>query len=117
MSVISKFVAFLKLIPDVFVYAVVLVIAIVKASLSMTKLITAPEIDVEPRLVKFKAPLKTQTARCVLANSITLSPGAVTVSSDGDEFLVHALNRNIADGLQNSIFERLLAGMEKKINA
>ena len=56
-------------------------------------------------------------ARIALANSITLTPGTITVSLENNEFLVHALNRNMAEGLQESLFERLLKRMERKINA
>ena len=112
----AKLIKFLKLFPDILIYGVVLLIEIIKANLAITKLVLAPEIDVEPCLVKFHTPLKTQAARVALANSITLTPGTITVSLEENEFLVHALNREIADGLKNSIFERLLARMEGKVN-
>ena len=111
------FIKFLKLFPDAFIYVIVLLIEIVKANLLISKLVLAPEIEVEPCLVKFKTPLKTQAAKVALANSITLTPGTITVSLEDNEFLVHALNRDIAHGLENSIFERLLKRMERKINA
>ena len=107
----------LKLLPDALFYAAVLLIEIIKANLSITKLVIAQRIEVEPCLVKFKTPLKTHAARVTLANSITLTPGTITVSLEDNEFLVHALNRDIANGLQNSIFERILKRMERKVNA
>lgn len=111
-----KFFKALKLLPDVLIYAVVLLIEIVKANVLITRLALAPVIEVEPCLVKFNTPLKTQAARVALANSITLTPGTITVSLSDNELLVHALNREIADGLENSIFERLLKRMERKVN-
>lgn len=102
-----------RLLPDILVYIAVLVVEIVRANLSITRLVLAPEIDVEPCLVKFRTPLKSEAARVALANSITLTPGTITVSLDGDELLVHALNREIAGGLEGSLFERLLARMER----
>ena len=65
----------------------------------------------------FRSQLKTNAARVALANSITLTPGTITVSLEGDELLVHALNREIAAGLEGSIFERLLARMERIADA
>ena len=108
---------FLKILPEVLIYAIVLLIEIMKANLAITKLVIAPQIEVEPCLVKFRPKLKTHAARVALANSITLTPGTITVSLDDDEFLVHALNRDIAGGLQESLFERLLKRMERKLNA
>ena len=113
----ANLIKFLKLFPDAFIYVIVLLIEIVKANMLISRLVLAPEIEVEPCLVRFKTPLKTQAARVALANSITLTPGTITVSLENNEFLVHALNRDIAHGLENSIFERILKRMERKINA
>ncbi|MBR0069480.1 MAG: Na+/H+ antiporter subunit E, partial [Synergistaceae bacterium] len=80
-------------------------------------MVLAPEIDVEPCIVKFNTKLKTEPARIALANSITLTPGTITVSLEGDELLVHALSREMADGLEGSMFENLLMRMERLSNA
>ena len=108
---------FLKILPEVLIYIIVLLIEIIKANFAVTKLVVAPEIQVEPCLVKFRTKLKTNAARVALANSITLTPGTVTVSLEDNEYLVHALNRDMAEGLQGSLFERLLKRMERKVNA
>ena len=113
----ATLIKFLKILPEVLIYAAVLLIEIIKANFAITKLVVAPKIEVEPCLVKFKSKLKTHAARVALANSITLTPGTITVSLENDEFLVHALDRNIAEGLQGSLFERLLKRMERKVNA
>jgi len=107
----------LKIFPDILIYVIVLLIEIVKANVAISKLVLAPQISVEPCLVKFKSPLKTHAARVALANSITLTPGTITVELKENEFLVHALTRDFAEGLQNSSFEKLLKRMERKINA
>lgn len=102
-----------RILPDVLLYIIVLLAEIFRANFAIIKLVLAPQIDVEPCLVKFKTPLKTEAARVALANSITLTPGTITVSLDGDNLLVHALNREIAQGLEGSTFEKLLARMER----
>lgn len=106
-----------KILPHILLYVIVLLVEIIKANFAITKLVLSPNLEVEPCLVKFKTPLKTNAARVALANSITLTPGTITVSLEGNNLLVHALNREIADGLEGSIFERLLAVMEGKFNA
>ena len=106
-----------KLLPDVIFYGIVLLVEIVRANFTIIRLVLAPSIQVEPCLVKFRTPLRTNAARITLANSITLTPGTITVSMEGNELLVHALDREIADGLKGSIFERLLARMERRANA
>lgn len=113
----GSFVNFLILLPYALLYAVVLLIEIVRANFAIIKLVLAPDIEVEPCLVRFITPLKTQAARAALANSITLTPGTITVSLEGNQLLVHALNREIAHGLEGSLFERLLSMMEARVNA
>ena len=102
-----------RILPDILLYIVVLLVEIVRANIAITRLVLAPEISVEPCLVKFRTPLRTEAARVALANSITLTPGTITVSLDGNTLLVHALNRDIAQGLEGSTFEKLLARMER----
>ena len=108
-----SFLKCLKLLPGAVFYVIVLIAEIIKANIAVTKLILAPEIDIEPCLVRFRTALKSRAARLVLANSFTLTPGTITVSLEGDEFLVHALTRKIAGKLEGSIFEKLLARMER----
>lgn len=113
----SNFLRFAKIIPDVIVYASVLLVEIIKANVSITRLVLSPQLDVEPCIVKFRTGLKTEAARTALANSITLTPGTITVSLEGNTLLVHALDREIANGLEGSIFERLLSRMERVLHA
>ena len=113
----ASFMKCLKLFPSAVFYVIVLVIETVKANFSLARLIFGHDVDVEPCLVKFRTSLKSTAARIALANSLTLTAGGVTVSVKGDEFLVHTLNRKAADELEGSIFERLLARMERIANA
>ncbi len=114
--VISPF-ALIKLLPGVILYISVLIIEIIKANFAMIKLVLAHDIDVEPCLVRIHTKLKSRTARVALANSITLTPGTITVNLSGNELLVHALNHDFAKGLYNSNFERLLSEMEDSVNS
>ena len=67
----------------------------------------------DPCLIRFRTDLGTEAARVALANSITLTPGTITVSLDGDGLLVHALDRDMARGLDESVFVRQLRRMEE----
>lgn len=109
--------ALIKLLPGLLLYAAVLIIEIIKANLAIIKLVLANDIDVEPCLVRMHTKLKSRTARVALANSITLTPGTITVNLSGNDLLVHALNHEFAQGLYNSTFERLLYEMERSVEA
>ncbi|MEW6429275.1 MAG: Na+/H+ antiporter subunit E [Thermodesulfobacteriota bacterium] len=58
--------------------------------------------ELDPHLLTFKTTLATEFARFVLANSITLTPGTVTVRVEDDVFLVHAVSRQAAGDLATS---------------
>ena len=66
----------------------------------------------EPVIVKVHTNLKTETARVILANSITLTPGTITVSLVDQELLVHCLDKSLAEGMEDSEFVRLLEKLE-----
>ena len=48
----------------------------------------------------------------IFANSITLTPGTITVSLKGDELVIHCLDKTMAEGMEDTVFERLLEKME-----
>lgn len=64
---------------------------IVVASLQVAYAVLHPRLPIEPRVVRMVAPLPHNLARLTLANSITLTPGTVTLDVEGDAYLVHAL--------------------------
>lgn len=94
-------------------YVFVLVREIVKANYAVMKLILSSRYEIEPVIVKFKTDLKTTPARILLANSITLTPGTITVSLEGDEYVVHCLDKELAKGINSSIFVTLLSRLER----
>ena len=95
-------------------YAVILVVEIVKANLAVIHMILTTEEIMEPIIVNFRTKLKSESARVILANSITLTPGTITVSLEEDEFLVHCLDKSLAEGMEDSIFVKMLEELEKE---
>ena len=103
---------FWRIVPLSGAYFWVLVKEIVKANVCVLRMILSPRLVPEPMLVYFKTDLKTNMAKVILANSITLTPGAITVSVEGDVFCVHCLDKELAEGIENSVFVQLLERME-----
>ena len=95
-------------------YIAILIKEIVLANLTVSHMILTSKEVMEPVLVKFRTSLKTETARVLLANSITLTPGTITVSLEEDELLVHCLDKSLAEGMEDSIFVKVLEEMERK---
>ncbi|MBO5352756.1 MAG: Na+/H+ antiporter subunit E [Lachnospiraceae bacterium] len=97
----------------VLIYVVTLVVEIVKANKQVIHYILTSKYEIEPTLVKFRTNLKKDSSRAVLANSITLTPGTITVSLTGNEYVVHCLDKELAEGMDDSVFVQQLRRMEK----
>ena len=94
-------------------YVFILIKEIIKANYAVIKMIMSSKYELEPAVVRFKADLKTRPARILLADSITLTPGTITVSLEGDEYVVHCLDKELAAGINSSVFVTLLKKLER----
>lgn len=93
-------------------YCFILIREIVKANLAIIPRILTVEEEMEPIIVKFRTKLKTDFTRMLLANSITLTPGTITIELEGDEYTIHCLDTSLAEGLEDSDIERILMKLE-----
>ena len=83
-------------------YAFWLFWQIVLANIHLTLLAFSPKSlkrDIDPHIITFRTRLRSEFAKFVLANSITLTPGTVTIRVHGDLFYVHAISRLAAGDL------------------
>ncbi len=83
---------------------------IVVCNIKVMRLILHPAEEIHPRLVSFNANLKEDLHTVILANSITLTPGTITVGLEGNKLLVHGLDASFTDGIEDS---GLVKSMEK----
>lgn len=84
----------LRLVP----YWLWLVKEIVKSSWTVARIIVQRRMPISPTLVTFTPTQRTSVGLVVHANSITLTPGTITVHAQAGRFLVHALTREGAAG-------------------
>lgn len=94
-------------------YVILLVTEIIKANFSVIHMVLTRTEIMEPVIVRFHTTLKTDTARVLLANSITLTPGTITVALTDDELVVHCLDKSLAEGMEDSMFVKMLEKMEE----
>ena len=94
-------------------YGYLLIKEIISANLTVCRMILTRKETVEPVIVRVHTNLKTETARVILANSITLTPGTITVSMTDRELLVHCLDKSLSEGMEDSVFVKLLQKMEE----
>ncbi|WP_420038330.1 Na+/H+ antiporter subunit E [Sulfidibacter corallicola] len=95
--------------PKLIGYFVWLVLEVFKANLHVFTLAFRPNVHeaLDPQVIRFKTSLKTDFAKFVLGNSITLTPGTVTLMIEGDEFVVHAITRQAAADLPGEMERRV----------
>ena len=93
-------------------YIGILIVEIVKSNFQVMRLTLTDREIVEPVIVEHKTRLKTKLGRVILANSITLTPGTITISLEEDELIIHCLDKTLAEGMDDLIFEKLLEKME-----
>ena len=105
---------FYRRLPRFVQYVYVLIKEIISANLAVCRMILSRKETMEPVIVRVHTNLKTETARVILANSITLTPGTITVSMTGQELLVHCLDKTLAEGMEDSVFVKLLEKMEEE---
>ena len=94
-----------------FTYIPWLMIEIIKANIDVLKLILSPSLPATPTLFRVKASQTTDLGKVIYANSITLTPGTISVDIANGEILVHALTRAGAEDLMNGEMDRRVTRM------
>ena len=97
----------LRNLPLFLLYILVLLWAVIQSAFTMAAMVYQAE-EPDPVIVEFHSGLKTQLQNVLLANSITLTPGTITLFQEGDHFVIHCLKEDFAEGLDTSVFVRLL---------
>ncbi|MFC2157436.1 Na+/H+ antiporter subunit E [Acidobacteriota bacterium] len=87
---------------------------ILLASLQVAYVVLHPRIPINPSMVRFKTKLPNIAARVILGNSITLTPGTLTVNIDDDEFLVHALTDASQSGIVDGSLPKQVAKLYQR---
>lgn len=87
---------------------------IAKANLCVTNIILNKNRPIKQSIRYFDTGLKSTFCKMILANSITLTPGTITVSVEGSRFEVHCLSYELLDGIEDSKFVRILKKIESR---
>ena len=86
--------------------------SIARANVAVARCILHPRLPISPTLVQVRAGQKSTLGRVVYANSITLTPGTVSLDVSGDLISVHALTRASAGELLSGAMDRRVSAME-----
>jgi len=110
---IKKDLRLLKKVPMGISYFFYLLYEVIKSALSVFATVLSPKSQISPVVVEFRSGLKSSFANTILANSITLTPGTITMVQIDDYFIVHCLKREYSEGLDTSNFVKMLKELEK----
>jgi len=85
---------------------------IVRANWRVIHAVWSPTLPIDPRMVEVPCTLKTSLGRALYANSITLTPGTVTVDIKATRFTVHALTKQDGEDLLNGEMHQHIDDLE-----
>jgi multicomponent Na+:H+ antiporter subunit E len=95
-------------------YWVWLAVEIVKANLDVARRVLHPKLPIHPLLVRVKASQASELGQVIYANSITLTPGTVSIQVGGGEILVHAIAREMAEELEGGEMDRRVTAVSER---
>ena len=99
-------------IPKFIMYFFWLMWQLVLANIDVLLATTAQELDIDPKVVRFYFRADNHMASVVLANSITLTPGTVTINvTDDGLYEIHALTRGAAAGVLDGSMQKKVADL------
>ena len=93
-------------------YMFVLLKEIILANVTMLRFLLLPGKKLHPVLVSFESPLRNELLQVILADSITLTPGTITVRLSHNRYEVHCLDESMAQGLKDGVFVKMLKKWE-----
>jgi multicomponent Na+:H+ antiporter subunit E len=85
---------------------------IVKSNIDVAKIILDPALPMRPHIVRTQASQRTDVGKVIFANSITLTPGTITLAVRRGEMVVHALDDPFADGLETGEMNQRVCRLE-----
>ena len=97
------------LLPGLIRYVPWLIGQVIRSNLDVARRIVSPELPIYPSVIKVNAPHHTEVGRVTYANSITLTPGTITMLIRGEVFHVHTMSQFLEDDLLTGAIERKVA--------
>jgi multicomponent Na+:H+ antiporter subunit E len=85
---------------------------IVKSNFTAARIVLSPSLPIQPQLLRTHASQKTDFGRMLYANSITLTPGTITLDLRDGSLLIHALTPQFAEGVESGEMDRRVARID-----
>ena len=112
----ARFPIIIKNLVRLVVYIARLIYEIIIANIQVAKIVLSVNMNLSPTFIRFKGKLQKDASKAILGNSITLTPGTLTVEIEDDEFIVHGLTKEHAENLLDWYMVDYLTEMEGEEN-
>lgn len=86
---------------------------IVRSNLDVARRVLDPRLPISPTVVRLRTSQRSAAGRVIYANSITLTPGTVTIDVEGEYIEVHALTAEAAEALREGEMDRRVSALER----
>lgn len=100
---------------NILTYLPWLIAEAVKSNLVVARIILRRNLAIDPAMIRVRGRQQTDLGRVIYANSITLTPGTVTVSVKGENLHVHALDANTVAGMDEAEMNIRVAALERRM--
>ncbi len=94
-----------------FIYIIVFLYELIKSNLDVARRVITPSLPINPGIVEVKTRLRSKMGRMILANSITLTPGTLTIDIVGDTLYIHWIDVQTRDTREAT--EKIVRKFEK----
>ncbi len=92
-------------------YFLWLVGRILQSGFHLSVLILHPALPIDPKLIRYRTKLREEAGIVLLGNSITLTPGTITVELNSQDLVVHAMDDKSAHDVTSLRLEQQIAGL------
>jgi multicomponent Na+:H+ antiporter subunit E len=99
-----------------FRYVVILVAEIFKANIAVARIVLHPSMPISPCFIRIPMMLKNDFAKVLYANSVTLTPGTLTVDVTEDFFVVHGLTVECAESVPGCVMEKYSRALDMPVS-
>lgn len=104
--------SFIKKPHKFFIYVFILLREVIKANVQVVQIVLSRKLDINPEFITIKQEVKKPVTQALWGNSITLTPGTLTIDIDDQEILIHVLDRRLVEGLKNNPVLKALQDFE-----
>ena len=84
------------------------------AAVGVARIVLTPKMPLDPSLLEFHADMPNAGSQTILGNSITLTPGTITIDISHGVYLVHSINDSSSDGLVTGVMPARVAHLDRE---